>query len=242
MTTPDPRGGATDRAGGTGAGAPSEKRATGLRRLRAILTMVAAVVLVVAIALTMRACTKDPAQEGSYLQGSLVSAVTGTTDQLTPGEIATGISVLPATERVQPGAEEWAALLPQLEEAAGAAPDDADAQRALALAYYNLKRLEDAATIYERLLVTAEDAVLRNRLGNTLRDMDDIQGAEGAYRKAISDDPTLAAPYLNLAELLWRRGREGEALAIIDEGLAAVPEESRAALEAGRDVLEDAGD
>jgi tetratricopeptide (TPR) repeat protein len=101
-----------------------------------------------------------------------------------------------------------------------------------------LGRFDEAVTVYERLLAEGEDAELRTRLGNTLRDMGDLTGAEAAYRTAIAGDPALAAPYLDLAELLWRQGRDAEALAVIDQGLVAVPEEDRAALEAGRDAIE----
>ena len=75
-------------------------------------------------------------------------------------------------------------------------PADANAQRKLALAYHNLGHLKEAAALYERLLATAEDAVLRTRLGNVFRDQGDYAGAEAAYRQAITDDPTLTAPYL----------------------------------------------
>jgi tetratricopeptide (TPR) repeat protein len=75
-------------------------------------------------------------------------------------------------------------------------------------------------------------------LGNTLRDLGDETGAEAAYRAALIDDPALPATYLNLAELLWRRGENSEALEVIDQGLAAVPPEDRAALEAGRRILQ----
>jgi tetratricopeptide (TPR) repeat protein len=204
---------------------------------RTLLVILLAVVLVVAIALIVRALAEDPSDRADELQGPLVSAVTGSTDRLTPGEASAALSVLPASGRVQPSEEEWAALLPKLEQVAAAVPDDADAQRALALAYYNVGRLDEAVAIYERLLGVEEDAVLRNRLGNALRDMDEVVEAEAAYRMAIADDPALAAPYLNLAELLWRQGRDDEALTVLDEGLEAVPEESRATLEQGRAVL-----
>lgn len=114
-------------------------------------------------------------------------------------------------------------------------------QRKLALAYYNLGRFREAAAIYGQLLATEEDAVLRNRLGNTLRDMGDAIAAETAYRKALANDSTLTSAYLNLAELLWRQGRDGEALAVIDEGLSAVTEENRTILERGRQTLERSG-
>ncbi len=128
-----------------------------------------------------------------------------------------------------------------MQEAVEVAPTNVNLQRKLALAYYNLGRFREAAAIYGQLLATEEDAVLRNRLGNTLRDMGDAIAAETAYRKALANDSTLTSAYLNLAELLWRQGRDGEALAVIDEGLSAVTEENRTILERGRQALERSG-
>jgi tetratricopeptide (TPR) repeat protein len=145
------------------------------------------------------------------------------------------ISALPGRET--PSQEQWEQLLPTLEKNVAASPDDVNALRKLALAYYNLGRFADAARIYEKLLALKEDAVLRDRLGNTLRDAGDLAAAESAYRKAMADDPALASPYLNLAELLWRQGKDAEALRVLDEGLQTVPESSRAALEKAREVI-----
>jgi len=210
-------------------------------RSRTLVIILSAAILVTAIAFILRATDHDPLDSAAVSESPLVSAVTGTTDRLTVGETETALSVLPATDRVQPSEDEWAELLPRLLQLVAAAPEDVNARRALALAYYNLGRFDDALAIYESLLASADDPVLRNRLGNTLRDMGDIAGAEDAYREALVADPTLAAPYLNLAELLWRQGRDQEALTIIDEGLKLVPEEDRAALEAGCEVLEGSG-
>jgi len=145
--------------------------------------------------------------------------------------------VMPSEGRTEPDSADWEELLPRLQEAARADPSDRNIQRKLALAYYNLGRLNEALAIYESLLEAEEDPVLRNRLGNTLRDMGDTAGAEAAYRQAIAEDSALAPPYLNLAELLWRQGRTEQGLAIIDRGLAAVPEEQRAPLQEARAVL-----
>ncbi|MBN1320261.1 MAG: tetratricopeptide repeat protein [Thermoleophilia bacterium] len=197
-----------------------------------------ALVLVVAISLLARLWAVDPGEGALDLKGPLVSAVTGTTDRLTSAEQTTDPTVAPAPGRAQPSQEEWEALLPRVQAVVDADPGDVNALRKLALAHYNLGHLDEAAAIYEDLLAIEEDSVLRNRLGNTLRDMGDLAGAEAAYRRAIADDPTIAPHYLNLVELLWRQGRGQEALAVLDEGLGAVPEESRAALEDGREVLE----
>jgi tetratricopeptide (TPR) repeat protein len=151
------------------------------------------------------------------------------------------VTVAPAPEVGQPSKETWAALLPRLEEETAATPSDVNLQRKLALAYYNLGRYSDAVTVYEALLKTAEDATLRSRLGNVLRDMGDAAGAEAAYRKAIQDDPALPAPYLDLAELLWRQGRDDEAVGVLERGLTEVPENGRATLEQGMVAIRGSG-
>lgn len=153
-----------------------------------------------------------------------------TGDAVHPGEIA--------PPRESASRETWEALLPRLRQAAEADPADAAAQRRLALAYYNLGRLNDAVALYRRLLEKGEDAVVRNRLGNALRDQGDLTGAERAYRQAMATDPTLPAPYANLAELLWRRHRHDEALALLAAGLEKVTPGARPALERVRDALE----
>ncbi|NLO28758.1 MAG: tetratricopeptide repeat protein [Actinobacteria bacterium] len=195
-------------------------------------------VLVVAISLLARVWADDPSEITLELEGPLVSAVTGTTDRLTPTEASTDPAMTLAPGRVQPSRQEWEALLPRVQAVVDENPGDVNALRKLALAHYNLGRLDEAAALYEELLAIEEDSVLRNRLGNTLRDMGDSAGAEAAYRKAIADDPAIAPHYLNLAELLWRQGRNQEALTVLNEGLESVPEEQRAALEEGRRVLE----
>ncbi len=143
------------------------------------------------------------------------------------------VTAAPAAEVGQPSRQTWEELLPRLEAEVEAAPGDVNLRRKLALAYYNLARYEEALEIYERLLAAAEDATLRSRLGSVLRDMGDTAGAEKAYRRAIRDDPSLAAPYLDLAELLWRQGDDDEAIAVLERGLTEVPEEQRATLEKG---------
>lgn len=138
--------------------------------------------------------------------------------------------------------KEWGALLPRLEEAARAAPDNATAQRRLAIALHNLGRLDEARSIYEKLLAAEEDAIVRNRLGNVLRDQGDLKGAENAYRRALADDPTLTGPYVNLAELLSRSRRTDEALRLLAEGGLRVAPDAKPALERAASALEAPGD
>ena len=139
---------------------------------------------------------------------------------------------------LQQSSAEWKALLPRLEEAAKKTPSDAAAQRRLAMAYFNLGRLDEAETIYKKLLAGQEEALVRNRLGNVYRAKGDLTQAEAAYRQAMKTEPTLPAPYLNLAELFWRQRRNQDALAMLTAGLAKVPAESRPPLEQAEKVIQ----
>ena len=183
-------------------------------------TFLLATILVVVLALLIRAVASNQEPLDTWGHEPLLAAVTG----ITP-------------ERLQSPQEEWEQILPRVEQLVSKSPDDVNLQRKLALAYYNLGRLAEAKTIYEQLLAKQEDPVLRNRLGNTLRDMGDIAGAEAAYRKAMADNPALGSPYVNLAELLWRQDRAEQALQIIDKGLTQVQEKDRPALEKAREFL-----
>ena len=128
-------------------------------------------------------------------------------------------------------AAEWEAVLPTLQKAAEEKPDDATVQRQIGLAYYNVGRLEEARALYEKLLAAKEDAVLRNRLGNVLRDLGDLEDAEQNYCQATVNNPELSDPYMNLAEILWRMHRDNEAAAVLERGLSQVSVESRPVLE-----------
>ncbi|MCX8033571.1 MAG: tetratricopeptide repeat protein [Thermoleophilia bacterium] len=183
------------------------------------LVIVAAVLVAVHLLNAAGSKDKTPANKGTGDRTSVVVTV-----------ISTPPTVSPTPGRVQPSRDQWEALLPRLEAAVAAAPEDINLKRKLALAYYNLGLFEQAVELYEEMLAIKEDAVLRNRLGNTLRDMGNPKGAEQAYRRAIADDPGLPQPYCNLAELLWRQGRNDEALAILEQGLQAVPADKQTLL------------
>jgi tetratricopeptide (TPR) repeat protein len=172
---------------------------------------------------------------------------------LPPGQILAVGSAAPWPEAVESAADdasspplqmslrEWKALVPHLEQAAKADATDAVAQRRLAMAYLNVGRFDDAASIYKKLLATKEDAVVRNRLGNVYRAQGDLSSAETAYRQAMKTDPTLVAPYLNLAELYWRQHRDQDALAVLTTGLSKVAAASRPPLDQAVRVVKSAG-
>jgi tetratricopeptide (TPR) repeat protein len=198
---------------------------------RTLLIVAMAAVLVAAIAVSVALLSRGGSQGPPAAE----------TQAGASGSASTSLGVAPAPSLQEPSEETWNELLPQLEAAVQSAPGDVNLQRKLALAYYNLSRFDEAEAIYRHLLAAQEDAVLRDRLGNTLRDKGDPVGAESAYRQAITDDPTLPSPYVNLAELLWRQGRDPEALQVLDDGLAAVPEDGRATLDDARSVIEGSG-
>lgn len=142
---------------------------------------------------------------------------------------STAFAAPPAREPVTP--EAWAEVLPRLQKAVDAPDADPADRRRLAIALYNLGRLDEAEAVLRSLLAEGEDPVVRNRLGNVLRDLGDLAGAEEAYRLALATDPTLPAPYINLAQLLWQLHRDDEAVELLRRGVGAVAEEARPPLE-----------
>lgn len=175
---------------------------------------------------------------GSFLSRSGVEppgTIIAEADSAWRDEEELNILLFPAPVASSP--EVWEELLPELEAQAAESPGDALASRRLALAYYNLGYYEDARAVYEVLLAVEDTALIRNRLGNVLRDSGDLKGAEEAYRQAVQIDPAFPAPYVNLAELLWRSRRDQEAVAILEQGLGEVPAEAREHLERSLDAM-----
>ncbi len=190
---------------------------------------VGALALTAVVAVVLSIVLREPAAEPP---GRVLATAQTPWDTNRPGLTA----AFPLPE--SPSQGEWEAALPILEKAAADNPENAGAQRQLALAYYNLGLLDDAQAVYERLLAAKEDAALRNRLGNVLRDQGDLGGAEDSYRHALNLDPEASDPYMNLAELYWRQHRDGEAVALLEEGLLNVTPESRPVLERALEIIE----
>lgn len=62
-------------------------------------------------------------------------------------------------------------------------------------------------------------------LGNLLRQQNQLQQAEQAYRQAISRQPTFSPAWSNLADLYRQQGDESRSMQILRQGLAATPED-----------------
>ncbi len=150
-------------------------------------------------------------------------------------------STMPRIDREHPEPEMWEELLPRVEEDAKAHPEDAARRLRLALVLYNLDRYEEAEGIYREMLAKEEDAVIRNRLGNVLRDKGDYEGAQAAYRDALAANPAAPAPYINLADLLWRWRRTDEALQVLADGMEKVTPDHLPALESAAGAISAAG-
>jgi tetratricopeptide (TPR) repeat protein len=144
-------------------------------------------------------------------------------------------AVAPPREPASP--EQWSDVLPRLQEAASSEQATAADKRRLGIALYALGRYEETEALYRGLLDQEEDAVVRNRLGNVLRDKGDLAGAEEAYRRSIAQDPALPAAYVNLAELLWRQHRDDEALGVLDAAENSIPEAALPAIARTREAM-----
>ncbi len=157
------------------------------------------------------------------------------------GGAGTG-STMDPVRREHPKPEVWEELLPRVEQDAAAHPEDPARRLHLALVLYNLDRYEEAETIYREMLATREDAVIRKRLGNVLRDKGDYAGARAAYLEALATDPAAPSLYINLADLLWRWQRTDEALQVLADGMEKVPPDRRPALEGAAAAIRAAGE
>jgi len=134
--------------------------------------------------------------------------------------------------------EQYQAALPDLEAKAKANPNDVTALLDLAVAYYNLDRIQEAATLYEQMLKLGEDATLRNNYGNMLRDLGRTEEAKAAYRKALDEDPTLVVGYVNLSGVLAAEGKKDEAYTVLDEGIAKLGGADKTRLEKIKTALQ----
>jgi pentatricopeptide repeat protein len=118
--------------------------------------------------------------------------------------------------------EQYQAEISGLEATIKATPSDMASMQELAVAYYMVGRIEDAAKLYEQMLAKGENPTLRNNYGNMLRDLGKLDEAAAAYQQALKEDPTLTVAYVNLASVLSKQGKMDQALKLLDEGMTKV--------------------
>jgi tetratricopeptide (TPR) repeat protein len=165
--------------------------------------------------------------------GSPAPSATATSTSTDPGNEAKATTATPGQRVVLDGrpAEEYEASIPSLEKSVAANASDAAALQELAVAYYNLKRYDDAAATYLKLLALKGDAFTQNNYANVLRDSKKLDEAVAAYRKAIALDKTLVTPYINLAALYEDEADLAQAARVLKDGIAATQGEDRTRLE-----------
>lgn len=109
--------------------------------------------------------------------------------------------------------------------------DDATFRNQLAVVKYRLKKYPEAIDQYKKLIAAGKDAAFAwNGIGNAYRDWgaqeegkrSEYWGeAEKAYKETIRINKQYVAAYSNLAFLYQEMGRKTDALAILDQGIAA---------------------
>lgn len=118
-------------------------------------------------------------------------------------------------------------------EAAGAAvalaPGDPRASRALAAVALAQGRPDEAVAICRRALANA-DAALLNTLGVSLKAIDDLDGAAGAFEAALTIRPDYIDALFNLAGVRKDQGRTDEAMQFFRQVVAIAPDHAPARL------------
>ena len=105
--------------------------------------------------------------------------------------------------------------LPYLEETVARDPAHMQAFLYLGIVYQQLDRLDDAITVYLRILprAGAETARVSFNLGNVYFAKGDFEQARQYYTRTITADPSFASAYLNRANALVQSGQFEDALA-----------------------------
>lgn len=176
---------------------------------------------------------------GSQTTSSGGASNSGTTASTsTSGTTGAGASST-IVEGGQP-ATDWQAQLPQLQKAAQDNPTDLTALQALAVAQYQLKKYDDAAATYEKMLAVKDDALTHNNYANVLRDAGKNDAAIAQYQKAIAGDPKLVVAYVNLAVMYSTVGDLTNADKVLSQGIAATSGDDQTRLKTIKDKLDKA--
>jgi Flp pilus assembly protein TadD len=223
------------------------------RRMKAVgsgstglLFVLTALMLLGLITVLAAGCSDDGSDVGTTTTaaGSMEStptvqgAETTGPDTSTPGEADTTPGTSTQTYTVGGKTpEEYQAEIPNLQAQLEQTPDDLVTLQQLALAQYQTADYVGALDTYEKMLAIKDDPMTRNNYANVMRDAGMTEDAMSEYRQAIDDDPTLVVAYINLASVLLRDDKVDDAMAVLDEGIAATTGEDQQRLQEIKDTL-----
>ena len=133
--------------------------------------------------------------------------------------------------------------LPTLKKSVDEDGKDFTARLDYAVALYATGDLNEAKKQYEAAIsMRGDDVVLRNNLGNVLRDKGDYTGAIQEYEKAIKIDPRSQNAYINLASLqTYTLNKPQDGIATYKNAMKAIPDNTQLELQLGL-AYEQAGD
>jgi tetratricopeptide (TPR) repeat protein len=128
--------------------------------------------------------------------------------------------------QLSPIGAEYQAKLPELEKAVSASPKDANARKSYGVALYATGDLNGAKEQYEEASkIDDTDAITFNNLGNTYRDLQEVDKAIEAYNKAIALNPKSLNSYSNLANVqMYSKNKPQDAIATYKKGLIQLPD------------------
>lgn len=119
----------------------------------------------------------------------------------------------------------YSSALGYFEKAVEAEPNNLDYLAELAVTHYKLKNYDEAIKSYEKIIGLNPDSVsCYNRIGNIYWIKKDFERAEFYFRRAIEFDPNLIVSYNNLALMLDENEKKEEAIRVLNEGIAANPD------------------
>jgi tetratricopeptide (TPR) repeat protein len=122
--------------------------------------------------------------------------------------------------------DQYRADIPELEKKLASNPEDLESLEALAVAHYQLGEYDGAIAAYQKIIALTEDpqslAFIHNALGNVYRDQKKFDLAIPEYEQAMTLDPTLKHPYINLAGVYKAMGELDKAMAVLEKAKTAL--------------------
>ena len=171
------------------------------------------------------------------------------------GEAAAAVEILRRLARSSPGDVQTRRFLAQaltaggqpeeslrvLEDTRALAPDDAELAFALAAGYLGVKRVDEAARLFEEIALDRPIPQTRVLIGRTYRDFGEYERARAELRAALQQDPRVRRAHYYLGNVtVAEKGRAGleEAIPEFQAELKLAPEDLLANLELGMALVD----